>query len=308
MKHTNSAIILLGPTAVGKTELSLSIAEKYSGRIIGVDSQQVYRYMDIGTAKPSPEERARVTHHLIDVADPDEDYNVARFIKEAGQAIAVIRKQGDIPILAGGTGLYFKGLLEGLFDIDPVDQEIRENLRKQLEGEGRQSLYDELCRCDPDSAARIHPNDTQRLIRALEIFRSTGMTWSKHLASQKTEPVLTNVLKLGLTRDRERLYERIDMRVKQMVDSGFVHEVKDLLKMGYHGDLNSMQSIGYRHMVNFLKGVWSWEESLEFLARDTRRYAKRQYTWFRRDTEIAWFDPGQKDEIYSLIDAYLIRS
>ncbi|MEA1933993.1 MAG: tRNA (adenosine(37)-N6)-dimethylallyltransferase MiaA [Thermodesulfobacteriota bacterium] len=308
MKHTNSAIILVGPTAVGKTELSLSIAKKYSGQIISVDSQQVYRYMDIGTAKPTHKERAGITHHLIDVADPDEDYNVARFIKDAVKSIAVIREQGDIPILAGGTGLYFKGLLEGLFDVDPINPKIRENLKKELEGEGRQNLYKELCRCDPGSAARIHPNDTQRLIRALEIFRSSGMTWSDHLASRKTKPILTNALKLGLTYERERLYKRINTRVGHMVDSGLVDEVKKLLEMGYHGGLNSMQSIGYRHMVNFLKGVREWEESLELLAGDTRRYAKRQYTWFRRDTEITWFDPARKDEIFSLIDNFLIHS
>ncbi len=302
---SDPVIMLLGPTAIGKTELSLNIAEKYSGQIVGVDSQQVYRYMDIGTAKPTTVERSQVPHHLIDIADPDENYNAARFLEDSMASIDAIHKSGDIPILTGGTGLYFKSLLEGLFEMSSINDEIKDKIRNRLEKEGRGVLLKELSECDPESAARIHPNDTQRLVRALEIYESTGFTWSELINSQQKEPYLLNVLKIGLTCDREKLYDRINRRVSVMVDLGFEAEVRSLLEMGYTGSLNSMQSIGYRHMVNFIEGRWERDESLQLLARDTRRYAKRQYTWFRRDQKIQWFEPKKKDKVCCLIDKYL---
>jgi len=300
------AIVLVGPTAVGKTDLSLEIAEKFSCEIINVDSMQVYRYMDVGTAKPTRLERKRIPHHLIDIVDPDEDYTVADFIKDAAQAIVQISGRGHFPLLVGGTGLYLKGLQEGLFEIAPVNLRIRKDLRNRLKEEGRQRLFTELCLHDPLSAKKIHPNDTQRLLRALEIFHSTGISWSEHVASQQQGGPLQNALKLGLTCDRKILYEKINLRVESMVRQGLRNEVQALLAKGYGSNLKSMQSIGYRHVINYLAGRWSWERAMELLARDTRHYAKRQYTWFRRDPEIYWFHPTQqKKEIFQFINQSL---
>ncbi len=307
-------IVLVGPTAVGKTGLAIQLAETFSCEIISVDSMQVYRYMDIGTAKPTPAERKDIPHHLLDVADPDEDYNVARFVEDATAAIAAIRERGRWPLLVGGTGLYLKGLLNGLFVQQPPAKapdasRIRNHLKARLKEEGRLHLYQELCRCDPLSAARIHPNDSRRLLRALEIFQSTGIPWSSHLEKQRqrttTGKQRQNTLKLGLTCDRKELYQRIDQRVDDMVRQGFRNEVRELLDRGFHGNLKSMQSIGYRHMVNFLEGNWTWEQTLMLLARDTRRYAKRQYTWFNRDQEITWFHSAQAAEMSARVAKHL---
>jgi tRNA dimethylallyltransferase len=310
-------ITLCGPTGVGKTELSLRIAEAFSCEIVGVDSMQVYRYMDIGTAKPTQAERRRVPHHLIDIVDPDEHYTLGRFIKEAEEAIRTIRARGNTPLLAGGTGLYFKGLLEGVFHDSPPENgtmtgaadeqkaRLKKTLRRKREREGNQVLYQELQNLDPESAARIHPNDTQRLLRALEIFYSTGIPWSRHLAEQRRKDCRFDALKIGLTRPRPELYERIDRRLEQMVGQGLVAEVEKLLAMGYGPELKAMQSIGYRHMLNFLKGTWTREEALEKMGRDTRHYAKRQYTWFNSDPEIRWFDVRDEEEIFRAVEDFM---
>jgi tRNA dimethylallyltransferase len=315
--QTDKLLVLLGPTAVGKTELSLKVAEQFSCEIIGVDSMQVYKYMDIGTAKPTENERSRVPHHLIDIVYPDENYTAGRFVADAQNAIQTIQKNQHMPLLTGGTGLYLKGLLQGLFDENNHDHDadnrsasgetesIRQHLRKRLAEEGREQLFAELNEVDPDSAKRIHPNDTQRLLRALEIFKKTGMPWSKHLVKQQGKNIQYNVLKLGLTSSREELYKRIDQRVQVMIELGLLDEVRKLLDLGYHGDLKSMQSIGYRHMVNYIRKEWDWQESLDLLARDTRRYAKRQYTWFNQDPEVIWFEVSQQDAILAEINKFL---
>ena len=307
-QNNNKLLVLLGPTAVGKTALSLLVAEQFSCEIIGVDSMQVYKLMDIGTAKPTMQERSRVPHHLIDIVYPDDDYTVGRFVSDAKHAIQTIRTNHHIPLLTGGTGLYFRGLLEGLFTDDgPAvdDPELRDYLKKRLAEEGREHLFKELVRVDPDSAGRIHPNDTQRLLRALEIFQTTGIPWSRHLSEQEKRSQQYTVLKLGLTRSREELYERIDGRVQLMIEQGLQKEVHKLLDMGYHENLKSMQSIGYRHMVNYLKGEWGWGETVQLLARDTRRYAKRQYTWFNQDPTIVWHEVSQQDAIIADIETFL---
>ena len=317
VNQTDKILVLLGPTAVGKTELSLSIAEKFSCEIIGVDSMQVYKYMDIGTAKPTEQERLRIPHHLIDIVYPDDNYTVGRFATDAQNAIQTIKNNQHVALLAGGSGLYFRGLLEGLFDLNNPDQKtnnrtttsdtelIREHLKERLAKEGREQLFAELNDLDPDSAKRIHPNDTQRLLRALEVFKTTGIPWSQHLTRQQAKPRQYDVLKLGLTRSREELYKRIDQRVQVMIEQGLLEEVRKLLDMGYHGELKSMQSIGYRHMVNYIRGEWDWHESIELLARDTRRYAKRQYTWFKQDPEIIWHEVSEQDAILAEIEEFL---
>ncbi len=298
-------VVLIGPTAVGKTDLSLSIAREFSGEIVGADSMQVFRYMDIGTAKPSIEELQQAPHHLIDVADPDEEYNAARYADEAKAACRAIIQKGNIPLLVGGTGLYIKALLEGMFDAFPVDHGVREEMKMRLAEEGRESLHNELLHIDPSSANRIHLNDTQRLLRALEIFKVTGTTWSEHLHNEQKKKQFSTVLKIGLTCERQKLYDRINYRAQKMMDSGFLEEVKGLLDMGYGPELKSMQSLGYRHLIEYINGAWDLETTQSLLARDTRRYAKRQYTWFGKDKSIVWVEPERKKDILSHIQEFL---
>jgi tRNA dimethylallyltransferase len=299
-------IAVVGPTAIGKTELSLNIAEQFCGEIIGVDSMQIYRYMDIGTAKPTRAERSRIAHHLIDVVDPDEKYSVGRYVKDAEYSINKIRQNSNIPILVGGTGLYLRSLLQGLFEIEADSPNIRSILKEKSQSEaGRNKLYEELCRVDPESAKRIHQNDTQRLVRALEIYQTTGIPWTQHLHNKSMSAKFSNVIKIGLTCDRESLYQRINKRVQVMIAQGLKEEVQMLLKMGFHEELNSMQAIGYRHMIAHLSGKWDIEKTKEMLARDTRHYAKRQYTWFKNDSEIEWFQVDEHDKILQRISLFL---
>ncbi len=301
-------LVLIGPTAVGKTALSIALAERFSCEIVGLDSMQIYRHMDIGTAKATAEERARVPHHLLDVVNPDEEYHVARYVADATEACRQIIGRGNRPLLVGGTGLYLKGLLEGLFEIPAIPEAVRVNLGQRLAEEGRAVLFAELSLCDPESAERIHPNDTHRLLRALEIFKATGRSWSEHLREQQVRPALTTVLRIGLHCEREALYERINLRVEKMVEEGLLGEVEKLLAMGYDPGLKAMQSIGYRHMLQYLQGQWDWEETLFLLARDTRRYAKRQMTWFGSDPDICWFAPSETEAIFNCVEGFLMHS
>ncbi|MDA3785640.1 MAG: tRNA (adenosine(37)-N6)-dimethylallyltransferase MiaA [Deltaproteobacteria bacterium] len=290
-------LILVGPTGVGKTDLSLGIAEKFQAEIISMDSMQIYRHMDIGTAKPTLAERCRVPHHLVDYVEPDEIYHVSRFVKDARQAIEEISSRGLLPMLVGGTGLYMRGLLEGVFALPVIPGEVREKVRHDLQRLGNAEMFQELSVCDPESAARIHPNDSQRLARGVEIFRATGIPWSQHLRRQDTEAHGYEVVKVGLQRERRQLYERINSRVDIMIEQGLLAEVENLLAMGFGPELGPMQSIGYRHMVQYIVGAWPWQEAVSLLARDSRRYAKRQFTWFGRDQDIEWFHPDQWQKI-----------
>lgn len=281
---------------------------------------QVYRHMDIGTAKPTVAERTRIPHYLIDIVDPDEDYTLGRFINDAEAAIKSIAAHGNIPLLTGGTGLYFKGLLKGVFDEETFtggnnagtdklkNKSLKQELKKRLAEKGREKLHRELAEVDPESAVRIHPNDTQRLLRGLEIFYATGIPWSQHLIRQMHKSSRYETLKIGLTRPRKELYDRINQRVQQMAEQGLLAEVKGLLSSGYDKNLKSMQSIGYRHMVNFIENIWNWEQTLDLLARDTRHYAKRQYTWFNNDPEIIWYDARETDKILQAIELFLAQN
>jgi tRNA dimethylallyltransferase len=300
-------IVIVGPTAIGKTKLSLAIAEKYNCEIISLDSMQVYRYMDIGTAKVSVEEQQMVRHHLIDIVDPDEHYDANCFVEDTLKALSGIYSRGRIPLITGGTGLYLKALLEGLFEGDANNPELREKLRVRLHHEGSSKLHDELTLIDCNSAIKIHVNDTHRLLRALEIYYATGKTWTEHLekqAEKKKKPYFENLLKIGLTCDRNTLYERINRRTSVMLQSGLREEVLGLLEKGYGRDLKPMQAIGYRHMIEHLLDLNPIAETESLLARDTRRYAKRQYTWFKK-MDIDWVDVSQEESIYAKIDAFL---
>ena len=304
--HT-PVIVLVGPTAIGKTGLSITIAQEYDCEVVSVDSMQVYRHMDIGTAKIRDKEKQGIVHHLIDIVDPDDEYNVARFVEDALASIREIQGKNRIPLLTGGTGLYLNGLRNGLFEGVPSDERIREKLIKRVKEEGTEALHEELAQVDDAAAAKIHPNDTTRIIRALEVYLSSGINMSQHLQTQRQSSpsvVFRNILIIGLKCPRDQLYKRIDQRTEAMIEEGLEGEVNKLLGMGYSPELKSMQSIGYRHMCNYINGNWSKNELLEYLARDTRRYAKRQFTWFNRDTSIHWIEKGRNTEIMNFISGW----
>lgn len=300
-------VILIGPTAIGKTALSIQLALELNFEIISVDSMQVYRYMDIGTAKVTKEEMKGVPHHLIDVVNPDDPFDAGIFEKTAISAIQDIHARGKRVLLTGGTGLYLGSLINGLSGKLPTFPEIRKELEDQLKAKGHNLLHEQLRLVDCVSAKRIHRNDSQRLVRALEIYRGTGKPWSaiieEHKAQKKDR--FRNILKIGLTCERKKLYERIGQRSNLMLANGFEEEVRGLLNKGYGPELKSMQSIGYSHMLKYLQGEWDSEKMLERLARDTRRYAKRQYTWFNKIKDIMWLETNEQDQAQLLINEFL---
>ncbi|MEA1947053.1 MAG: tRNA (adenosine(37)-N6)-dimethylallyltransferase MiaA [Thermodesulfobacteriota bacterium] len=298
-------IVICGPTALGKTSTAINLAGTFNGEIIGADSMQIYRYMDIGTAKPTTDEQACVAHHMIDLVNPDEHFDARNFAEMAHEKIIKLYARGITPFVVGGTGLYIKALVHGLFKAGPSDTHVRKRLQEQARICGPGFFHQRLIRHDPDTAERIHPNDTYRIIRALEVHELTGKTITAFQRKHGFKDNRFRVLKIGLRINREVLYDRINHRVDAMIDSGFLDEVKGLLGMGYSDDLKSMQSIGYRHLVDFIKGRCSWDETMRTLKRDTRRYAKRQLTWFKADPKIVWKEPGQLKEIRQLIKKFL---
>jgi tRNA dimethylallyltransferase len=298
-------IVICGPTGIGKTAVGIQLAEKLGGEIISADSMQIYRYMDIGTAKPTADEQNRILHHMIDIVDPDEDFDAVRFAKMAREKVMQSHQRGVMPFVVGGTGLYIKALLQGLFQSNPADPKIRERLRQEAAENGSGSLYDRLQQVDPDTADRLHPNDSYRIVRALETIESTGRSISEHQQDHGFADEPFNALKICLQMDRQTLYGRIDQRVDMMIVAGFVGEIEKLLGMGYCADLKSMQSIGYRHIVDFIEGRLSRDECVRTLKRDTRRFAKRQFTWFGADQQIKWYEPDQLDEIVELVEGFL---
>lgn len=286
-------IVILGPTGVGKTAFSIRMARTFRGEIIGADSMQVYRYMDIGTAKPSPEERIQVPHHLIDFLDPADDFDAGSYAAKAHRAVDDIIGRQGVPMVVGGTGLYIKALLHGLWRSEPICEKTMARLTEQLHADGPSTLYRRLTECDPMAAKRIHPNDVFRILRALEVFERTGRRISDHQQDHRFEEQRYESLKIGLNMDRQMLYERIDKRVDAMLDQGLFEEVVSLMEKGYDPGLKSMQSIGYRHVGLVIRQQSDFEEAVRLLKRDTRRYAKRQLTWFRKDPDIVWLHPSQ---------------
>lgn len=298
-------VIICGPTGIGKTSVAIDIASAVNGEIISADSMQIYRYMDIGTAKPTPEEQSRVRHHLIDIIDPDENFNAAQFSEKAHEKIAELCNGGILPLVVGGTGLYIKAAVHGLFDAEVVNLDLRKRLKKEADISGSCLLHKRLAACDPDAADRIHPNDTYRIIRALEMVETTGKTISEHQVDHGFKDKRYRVLKIGLSMERKKLYKRIDQRVDIMIEKGLVDEIKGLLTQGYSENLKSMQSIGYRHMIDLINKRLSWDETLRILKRDTRRYAKRQMTWFNADPEIVWLQPDHTEDIILQVKDFL---
>ncbi|MBN1825976.1 MAG: tRNA (adenosine(37)-N6)-dimethylallyltransferase MiaA [Candidatus Eisenbacteria bacterium] len=284
-------LAVVGPTASGKTETAILLAGVLGGEIVSVDARQVYRGLDIGTAKPTPEERSRAPHHMIDVADPEETFHAARYARLADRAIGEIRERGNLPVLAGGTGLYLRALLRGL-DL-PVgrDETIRRELKERIAREGSEALHRELARVDPESARVIHRNDAIRIVRALEVHRLTGEPRSLlHKGGGRRHACLT----AGLMPPRDLLYGRIDARFDRMMEEGLWEETKSLLDKGLDPDLPCFRSPGYREVIAAIRGRMTREEAVERAKAETRRYAKRQITWFRKE-EIFWVDPEEAE-------------
>lgn len=290
-------VVLLGPTAVGKTELSLKLAEEVQGEIISADSMQIYRKMDIGTAKVSKQEQQRVKHHLIDIIDPDEEFSVAQYQEMVDNLIPEIIARDKLPIMVGGTGLYIKAVVDGfLFPEMETDYQLREELQEIASKKGNNYLHEQLKKIDPELANNLHPNDLRRIIRGIEVYRKTGKTVSYFKKKQQEKPERYRTLKLGLTRDREELYTRIDIRVDKMIQEGLVNEVKDLLQQGYQLSSTALLGLGYKEIVGFLKGDYDLDKAVRLLKRNTRHFAKRQLTWFRREEDIHWFNLSKNSQ------------
>jgi len=299
-------VIVLGPTAVGKSELALELAPQIDGEIVNADSQQVYRYMDIGTGKPSEAERKNVKHHLIDVVNPDEEFNAALYRRLATEAIDRIQRGGKTAVVCGGTGLYLKALTHGLFTGPGQDPQIRRTLEAEINNTGLAGVYQRLVKIDGTVTSTIHPNDRQRIIRALEIYESTGKPlseWQKEHAFHE-EPF--EVCKIGLLRERAELYDHINRRAERMIEEGLLEEVRGLVARGFALDLKPLRSVGYRQMGAVIQGMMEQAEALAEMKQETRHLAKRQLTWFRRDDGIRWYHPEkQKDEIFQAISEFL---
>jgi tRNA dimethylallyltransferase len=283
-------LIIAGPTAVGKTDASLLLAQEIGAEIVSADSMQIYRGMDIGTAKPTAEQRRLVYHHLIDIVEPDHPYSVGDYLRDARSAIAGILESGGTPLVVGGTGLYIRALMRGLFHGPPADLELRERmLLRESEGEPG-ILYSDLVKVDPEAAIKIHPNDLRRTIRALEVYylRDKKLSDFQREHGFRDQPYQFRLL--FLVRSRKELYSRIETRVDQMLEEGLEAEVRTLRERGYSHELSSMQGLGYKHFLEHFRSGSSREETVALLKRDTRRFAKRQFTWFRREPDAVWVD------------------
>ena len=283
-------LVIVGPTASGKTRMAVELAKAHNGEVVSADSMQIYRRMDIGTAKPTAEEMDGVPHHMIDVADPEEDFSVARYVEMASACVDGILSRGKLPIVAGGTGLYVDSLLSGrTFAAFSPDSSLRKELEAELAERGGEAMLAELSRVDPEAAARLHPNDHKRIVRALEVYRSTGRTISEHNRETRALPPRYEALTIGLNfQDRADLWARIDARVDQMAAAGLEREVRELLSSGLSPRCTAMQAIGYKEFVAAVEGAMTWREAEELVKLRSRQYAKRQLTWFRRNPEVHW--------------------
>jgi len=296
-------IAIVGPTAAGKSALALALAEAIAGEIVNADALQVYRGFDIGTAKPSPEERAKVPHHLIDILDPGERYSAGEFARRARSALKEIAARGRAAILVGGSGLYLRALWSGIAPLPPADVAVRSRLLARLSSEGLSALYAELARLDPQTAERLGKGDTQRILRALEVAIATGASLTTWIARQPFGTETISMRKIGLTLPRGVLYDAIAVRVRSMLGAGWVDEVRELLARGVERTSPAFQAIGYRQWVEFLDGASSYEESLQTVVTLTKRFAKRQETWFRREGGIDWWDARKTQEcLTSMVD------
>ncbi|MFQ5353690.1 MAG: tRNA (adenosine(37)-N6)-dimethylallyltransferase MiaA [Thermodesulfobacteriota bacterium] len=298
-------IVILGPTATGKSSLAVALAARFKGEIINADSMQVYRFMDIGTAKATEKERSGIRHHLIDIVNPDEQYTAGRFRKDAAGAIADITSRTHLPFVAGGTGLYIRVLTEGLFQGPAVDPAIREGLLEEARLYGNEHLHRELAKVDPASASAIHPNNVRRVIRALEVY----LVARRPISALQKEQALTeppyHALKIGLKKERALLYADIDRRVDEMIQEGLVEETESLLRAGYDEDCVAMGGLGYKESLEFIRGRVSLPEARRLIKRNTRHYARRQMTWFRKERKIKWFNPADEAGIIKAVEGHI---
>lgn len=299
-------IVVIGPTATGKTEVALSLARRFDGEIIGADAYQVYRGMNIGTAKPTAEELGDITHHMLDILEPDEHFDAHEFVERADTAIAAARSRGKLSIIAGGTGLYVRTLIRGLADMPAADAALRAELAGRARTEGTQRLHEELAGVDPEYAARIEVNDLVRIIRALEVYELAGRTITELHAEHQRKPDRYPSFWLGLDPGRDRLRERIEARAHRMFELGFADEVRRLLDAGYGPELPPMKALGYRAVCQYLTGEIDEPEARRLTARDTMRYAKRQRNWFRHEPQTRWFS-GPADDIEPRVEELLVQ-
>lgn len=298
--------VIIGATAVGKTELSIQVASKVDAEIISADSRQVYRFMDIGTAKPTREQLEAVKHYMIDVVGPDEHFGAGEYGRAARDLVSQIMSNGKVPLVVGGSGLYLRALVEGFFPAPPVDRSLRKRILEAAEEKGTRSLHERLKEVDPEAARRIHTNDLQRISRALEVYEQTKTPISelqKSRSAHRFDPVY-----IGLARDRRELYKRIERRIEEMVGLGFAKEVKRLLERGYSSSLNSFRAVGYREMSAHLSGELTLDEAMARMRKNTKAFARRQLTWFRSLDNINWIDlsdPRVEAEAADLISALI---
>ena len=284
-------IVVAGPTASGKTRLSIEIAKALNGEIVNADSMQIYKYMNIGSAKPTPKEQSEAKHHLIDFLEPDEEFSVADYTELAHKTIAAIAASGKIPVLCGGTGLYINSVVNDItFGEMDTDYRLRDELNELAKKYGAEYLLDMLKEFDPESAQKLHPGNLRRIIRAIEFYRTSGTPISVHQRQTKQKESRYDPLMLCIKWNREILYDRINKRVDIMLDEGLIDEVKNLAGMGYTKELNSMKGIGYKEVIDYLEGKMNFNDTVELIKQSSRRYAKRQLTWFRRDERIHWLD------------------
>ncbi len=294
-------LVIVGPTASGKTRMAVELAQRHNGEVISADSMQIYRTMDIGTAKPTKEEMGGVPHHMIDVADPEEDFSVARYVEMAARCVDDVLARGKLPIVAGGTGLYIDSLLSGrTFASFSPDSALRGELEQELAEKGGQAMLEALAQVDPEAAQRLHPNDHKRIIRALEVYRSTGKTITQHNRETQAIPPRYNALTIGLAfQDRQAMWRRIDQRVDEMVAAGLEDEGRRLLTSGISPKCTAMQAIGYKEFTQALSGEMTWQEAADVVKLRSRQYAKRQLTWFGRNPNtrwVRWDDPPEFEQ------------
>jgi len=295
-------IVVVGPTASGKTRLSVDLAKYFGGEVISADSMQIYRYMDVGTAKVTDEEKQGIPHHMIDILDPGEKFSVAEYVEMASKIVYTVYEKGKIPVVAGGTGLYVDSLITGTaFEPLESDPELRDVLQKEADTLGNEALFQKLQQADPELAKTMHPNNVGRVIRALEVYQLTGIPMSEHQRRSRQNPSPYESCIIGLSYDdRQKLYDRIDLRVDLMVKDGLLEEVKTLAEKGF--GQTAAQAIGYKEILEYLRGEVSLEEALETVKRQSRRYAKRQLTWFRRNEAINWIYPDLEDNYEAVLE------
>ncbi len=299
-----TVLTIVGPTAIGKTTVGIELARRLNGEIVSCDSRQIYKLMDIGTAKPTKEEQARAVHHLIDIVYPDERFSAGLYEKKATEAINNIFIRQKLPIIVGGSGLYLKALEWGLFQGPPADYKLRDVLRKEKERLGLESLYQKLKRVDSRTSEKISPTDEIRIIRGLEVYELTGKSISEWQEKGQYSDKSLNFIKFGLNLERKALYHRINMRVEKMIGNGFLEEVKNLIARSYSFQLPALRTFGYLDMEAYLQDQIGLDEALEKFKQGTRNYAKRQLTWFRADKKIEWIDIEQDNPVGTILGKF----